>query len=149
MNLNLDVGAVIPKLVDKNHKLLPVYRRKITLFDIVIRYINPFGIFNKRINFHIMKDKDYNKPFVVPFGQGSFIVVRHNIFKDIKGFDERYFMYIEDADLCKRINIISKLVYMPYTTAIHFWQASSHKNIKLMFIHLSSMVKYFKKWGIK
>ena len=111
MNHNPNIGAVIPKLVDKNHKLLPVYRRNITLWDIITRYINPFGIFNKRRYFHIMKDKDYDKPFNVPFAQGSFLVVRANIFKKIHGFDERYFMYLEDADLCRKINLVSIQVF--------------------------------------
>ncbi|MFR0581257.1 glycosyltransferase [Limosilactobacillus mucosae] len=148
MENNSDIGAVIPKLVDKKHRLLPVYRRKITLWDILVRYINPFGIFNKRIYFHTMKDKDYDSPFVVPFGQGSFLVVKTSIYKKVHGFDERYFMYLEDADLCRKINSVSKLVFFPYTTVIHLWQASSHKNLKLMFRHFASMIKYFKKWGI-
>lgn len=148
MKNNSDVGAVIPKLVDKRHKLLQVYRRKITLWDIMVRYINPFGIFNRRTYFHTMKDKDYDNPFVVPFGQGSFLVVKASIYKKVHGFDERYFMYLEDADLCRKINSVSELVFFPYTTVIHLWQASSHKNLKLMFMHFASMIKYFKKWGI-
>lgn len=40
------------------------------------------------------------------------------------------------------------MVFFPYTTVIHLWQASSHKNLKLMFRHFASMIKYFKKWGI-
>ncbi|AMY14997.1 glycosyltransferase [Limosilactobacillus reuteri] len=149
MNHNPNIGAVIPKLVDKNHKLLPVYRRNITLWDIITRYINPFGIFNKRRYFHIMKDKDYDKPFNVPFAQGSFLVVRANIFKKIHGFDERYFMYLEDADLCRKINLVSKVMFFPYTTVVHLWQAGSHKNLRLMFIHITSMIKYFRKWGVR
>lgn len=148
MNSNPDVGAVIPKLVDKKHKLLPVYRRNITLWDIITRYINPFGIFNKRTYFHTMKDKDYDNPFVVPFGQGSFLVIRASIFEKIQGFDERYFMYLEDADLCRKINLVSKVMFFPYTTVVHLWQAGSHKSLRLMLMHFNSMIKYFKKWGI-
>lgn len=58
-------------------------------------------------------------------------------------------MYVEDADLCKRINQVSKLMYFPGTSVIHKWEKGSHKNIKLFSYHLQSLIYYFKKWGIK
>ena len=58
-------------------------------------------------------------------------------------------MYMEDADLYKRVNQLSKLMYCPYATVIHRWEKGSHKNMKLFKIHLKSMFLYFKKWGIK
>ena len=56
---------------------------------------------------------------------------------------------MEDADLCKRVNQLSKLMYCPYATVIHRWEKGSHKNMKLFKIHLKSMFLYFKKWRIK
>lgn len=146
---NLNVGAVIPRLVDRNHQIEPVYRRELTLFDIFIRYFHPWNLFNKRRAYHTMQDKDYSKPFRVPFGQGSFLVVRTELMQKLNGFDEQYFMYVEDADLCKRINEISILEYFPKTEVIHLWEKGSHKNIKLMKWHMQALIKYFKKWGIK
>lgn len=143
-----DIGAVIPKLINKEGKILPVYRRAITSYDILVRYINPFHLFDKRKKYHTMQDQDYSKVFNVPFGQGSFIVVRTSIMSQLGGFDDRFFMYLEDADLCKRINQVSSLVYLPTTQVIHLWAKSSHTNKKLLFIHLTSMVKYFIKWGL-
>ncbi|HJD00614.1 MAG TPA: glycosyltransferase family 2 protein [Candidatus Dwaynia gallinarum] len=140
------VGAIIPKLIDKNHKIEPIYRRELTVFDVFIRYFHPFNIFSKRRAYHIMQDKDYSKPFRVPFGQGSFLVVRTKLMKQLKGFDERYFMYVEDADLCKRINQVSILQYFPYTSVIHLWKRGSHQNLKLMKWHIEAMIKYFRKW---
>ncbi len=146
---NLNVGAVIPRLVDRNHQIEPVYRRELTLFDIFVRYFHPWNLFNKRRAYHTMQDKDYSKPFRVPFGQGSFLVVRTELMQKLNGFDEQYFMYVEDADLCKRINEISILEYFPKTEVIHLWEKGSHKNIKLMKWHMQALIKYFKKWGIK
>lgn len=142
------VGAVIPKLIDKNHKIEPVYRRKLTIFDVFIRYFHPFDSFKKRRAYHTMQDKDFTQPFRVPFGQGSFLVVRTNLMKRLNGFDERYFMYVEDADLCRRINQVSTLQYFPYTSVIHLWEKGSHKNKKLMKWHIQAMIKYFNKWGL-
>jgi hypothetical protein len=96
-----------------------------------------------------MQSSNYDKPFRVPFGQGSFLVIRTELFKEISGFDERFFMYLEDADLCKRVNEISEVVYFPGTTVIHKWERGSHKNLKLFKMHMKSMFKYFSKWGFK
>lgn len=145
---NINIGAIVPKLVDQNGQIEDVYRRNLTLYDVIVRYIHPFGMFYKRRLFHTMQDMDYSKKFNVPFAQGSFIVVRSSVMKKLNGFDERYFMYVEDADLCRRINQISKLEYFPETSVIHLWGKGSHKNLKLMKWHIQSMIKYFKKWGL-
>lgn len=146
MKENTFIGAVIPKLIDKNHQIEPVYRRELTLYDVFIRYFHPFNAFSKRRAYHTMQDMDYSKPFRVPFGQGSFIVIRISLMKKLRGFDERYFMYVEDADLCKRINQVSVLEYFPYTSVVHLWGKESHKNMKLMKWHIQAMIKYFNKW---
>ena len=105
--------------------------------------------FEKRKAKHTMQYQDYTKPFRVPFGQGSFLVVRTELFKELNGFDDNFFMYLEDADLCKRVNQISKLMYFPNATVIHKWGRGSHTNKTLFKYHLQSMMVYFKKWGIK
>lgn len=142
---NKDVGMVIPNIVSENGERQKVYRLEPTMFDMFIRMFCK-GLFKKRKAKHTMQDMDYSKPFQVPFGQGSFLVIRTNLFKKLNGFDDRYFMYMEDADLCKRVNMESKLMYIPNATIIHKWKRESHKNIKLLRIHIESMFKYFRKW---
>lgn len=146
---NSQIGAVIPRLIDQHHKIEPVYRRELTPIDVIIRYIHPFGLFSNRRAYHTMQDMDYSKPFQVPFGQGSFIVIKTSLMRKLNGFDERYFMYVEDADLCKRINQVSQLEYYPYTSVIHLWEKGSHKNLKLLKWHMQAMIKYFNKWGFR
>ena len=79
-------------------------------------------------------------------GQGSFLVIRTELFKKLNGFDDRFFMYLEDADLCKRVNEISKLMYYPGASVVHRWEKGSHKNKKLLMYHIQSMRKYFEKF---
>ena len=107
------------------------------------------GLFPGRIRKHTLQDKDYSKPFQVPFGQGSFLVVKTNLFKELNGFDDNFFMYVEDADLCKRVNQVSKLMYFPGARIIHKWEKGSHGNKILFKYHVQSMKYYFKKWGVK
>jgi len=142
------IGMCVPKLVDTEGNMQLVYRRELTVFDLFVRMFCK-NMFEKRYKYHTMQNRDYSKPFIVPFAQGSFLFVRTQLYKQIGGFDDRFFMYMEDADLCKRINNESKLVYCPYTSVIHKWEKGSHKNIKLLKIHIQSMISYFNKWGWK
>lgn len=141
-------GMVVPKLVDEEGVMIKAYRREVTVGDMFIRYFCP-GMFQKRKSYHTMDEMDYTVTFDVPFAQGSFLVVETNLLKQLKGFDERYFMYMEDADLCKRVNEVSSIKYFPDTTVVHKWERMSHKSKQLFAIHLKSMYLYFKKWGFK
>lgn len=142
------VGMIIPKLVTEDGEMLKAYRREVTIWDMFIRFCCP-GMFKKRKAFHTMDDADYTKPFDVPFAQGSFLVVETALLKKLNGFDDRFFMYLEDADLCKRVNGVSQVRYYPDTTVIHKWEKGSHKNMKLLKYHVQSMFSYFRKWGFK
>ena len=92
---------------------------------------------------------DKTKDFECPFIQGSFLVMRTDALKEINGFDDRYFMYAEDADLCKTMMKKGKLIVHPDVKVVHKWERASHVNFKLMRIHFVSLVKYFNKWGWK
>ena len=148
MDANKDIGMTIPLIVDEKGKRQEVYRRELTIFDMFNRMFLK-GMFRAREERHTLQDMDFKKPFKVPFGQGSFLVIRTELFKRLKGFDDRYFMYCEDADLCKRVNQISKLIYFPGTKVIHKWEKGSHKNKTLFIYHLNSTLSYFKKWGFR
>ena len=45
------------------------------------------GMFKTRQDKHILQDQDYSKPFHVPFGQGSFLVIKTELFKALNEFD--------------------------------------------------------------
>lgn len=139
-------GMVVPRLTDEQGELQSVYRREPTLLDMAIRMFFP-SLFKKRQSYHTMQDMDYGKPFRVPFAQGSFLVIRTELFRELGGFDNRYFMYMEDVDLCRQVNIKSSLWYCPKTSVIHKWERGSHKDWKLLKLHLTSMFQYFRKWG--
>ncbi|MCI9530646.1 MAG: glycosyltransferase [Lachnospiraceae bacterium] len=139
-------GMAVPRLLDTEGKLQAVYRREVTVADMGIRMFL-HSHFKKRQAYHTMQDMDYGKPFQVPFAQGSFLVVRTKLLQELGGFDERYFMYMEDADLCRTVNLVSSLWYCPDTGVIHKWERGSHKDRKLLKAHIVSMVRYFRKWG--
>lgn len=140
------IGMSVPRLVDEEGNLLAVYRRDLTVWDMFIRMFLK-GAFKKRQAYHTMQDADYKKRFDVPFAQGSFLFIRTELYKKLGGFDERFFLYMEDADLCKRVNQVSRLCYCPDAEVIHKWEKGSHKSGKLFKLHVQSMISYFMKWG--
>lgn len=142
------IGMCIPRLLDQQGNIQNAYRREVTVLDIVLRTALPF-LHKSRQKYHSMQDMDYSKPFHVPFAQGSFLVIRTELWKQLRGFDDRYFMYMEDADLSFRVNQLSRVMYCPDACAIHTWERGSHKNLRLMIIHMASVWKYFLKWGLK
>ena len=84
--------------------------------------------FGKKNNlFQILKNKFFLKkdflpdaPIKVDWVSGAAVVVKNEVFKKIGGFDENFFMYFEDQDLCLRIKNFSYPVYfLPNAKIIH------------------------------
>lgn len=95
---------------------------------------------------YAMLDCDMSKPVEIENATGCFMGFRTDILKKVGGFDKRYFMYFEDADITREVGKVSKVVYFPGTTVTHVWNRDSKKNIKLLLIHIHSMLKYYAKW---
>lgn len=89
----------------------------------------------------------YNYPMKVHYASGCFMLMRNEILKKIGLFDERYFMYSEDIDLSRRIAAKSTVLFWPDITIVHGHARASYSNKSLMIKHMTSMVKYFNKWG--
>ena len=67
-------------------------------------------------------------PHDVLFGTGSAMFVRRDVFEELGGFDERYFMFFEDVDLGWRLNLMGyRYVYEPASLAFHKHHASMEK----------------------
>lgn len=148
---NPKIGALAPLIVDANGNVQDVYRKELSVLDLLCRYapfpIRAFPACKKRNSLHTMKIVDKCSPFECEFIQGSFLVIPTALFKKLNGFDERFFMYAEDADLCKRIRLAGRKVEcFPGGKVVHKWEKASHRSFKLCRIHFSSLVKYFCKW---
>lgn len=87
--------------------------------------------------------------FDTDFCSGCFMCIRGEIFKKLGGFDERFFMYLEDADLTLRAKSYGRTVCAPQFSVTHLWQRESAKSLKLLLIHIKSSVKFLIKWRNK
>ncbi len=102
----------------------------------------------KRINDdYELKGFKYNHCLNVPNLSGCFMFLRCDTLKQTGFFDERYFMYMEDIDLCRRIHAVSKTIFYPSVSIIHGFEKESYSNKRLLKHHIMSAIKYFNKWG--
>jgi N-acetylglucosaminyl-diphospho-decaprenol L-rhamnosyltransferase len=82
-------------------------------------------------------------PFQPEWAAGMFMLFRHEAFEDLQGFDERYFMYCEDADICTRLWMRGgSVVAVPEALVVHPAQRASHRNVRHLYWHLASMTRY-------
>jgi len=95
------------------------------------------------------RDKNLNEAFYAEYLTGCFQLYKTNDFVDLGGFDERYFLYMEDVDICKKIDLIGKRkLYYPKVSINHILKQGSLRVINLFFRHVFSAIKYYRKWGI-
>ena len=96
---------------------------------------------------YLMADRDLSSPTEIEFCTGSFSAVDTAAFKAVGGFDEDYFMYVEDADLTQKMRTRGKAYLVPQYTAIHAWHRAPMRDAGKFKMQLVSMGRYFKKWG--
>lgn len=85
-------------------------------------------------------------PQDVDWTAGMFILFPARVFSELGGFDEGFFLYYEDVDICTRVWKSGKRVMLhPGVTVIHAAQRTSRRNLRYMKWHLSSMARYLRK----
>lgn len=134
-----NTAFITPKIIYPNGDLQIVCRKHPTFFKLIKR---------KFRNKNEYPDQDFSKFFYPEFIHGCFMLFKTNILKELNGFDDRFFLYMEDADICKRIEKKGmNILYLPVVQVTHHFRKGSSKNLKLFLVHTSSAIKYFLKWG--
>jgi GT2 family glycosyltransferase len=151
MNHNNDIGHLMPRILFPNNKLQFLCKTNPTIFDLFARGFMPEllkSIFKKRLNKYEYKNYHYNDViYDVPYLSGCFMFFRFNTLKKVGFFDEKYFMYLEDADITRRFLKISHTIYFPHATVYHYYEGLTHKKLKFKLITIQSAFTYFNKWG--
>ena len=149
MNLNLDVGYILPRVTYPNGELQYLCKLLPTPFDLIFRRFMPkikwITSLNNRYELH---NSGYDKIINPPCLSGCFMFMRlSTLKKNNLFFDERYFMYCEDFDLIRRIHRVAKTIYFPCVTIVHNHAKESYKNKKNLMMHIKSAIRYFNKFG--
>ena len=75
---------------------------------------------------------------------GMFMLFTRSCFEAINGFDERYFLYYEDVDLCARMKMAHlPILLCPFVKAVHDARFESHHSLKYLRWHVASMARFF------
>ena len=148
MQKNKNVGVTMPKILYPNDELQYLCKLCPTPFDLIIRRFFPIESYVKKKNRRYeLKFADYNEIMEVPCLSGCFMFTRAKVLEEVGGFDDRYFMYLEDFDLSRKINKKYRTIYYPEVAVYHEYGRGSYQNPKLLWYHLKSAIKYFNKWG--
>ncbi|MBI2484301.1 glycosyltransferase family 2 protein [Candidatus Uhrbacteria bacterium] len=153
---NPKVGMVGPRLINPNgtiqqsfyrfHSLLtPLYRRL---------WIGRLGFGRRHLNRFLMADADTQAPFDVDWLLGACLMVRTSSIKSVGMMDERFFLYFEDTDWCRRFWKAGLPVrYVPEARMVHLHRRESAKGNGILSlarkttrIHVASWMKYTLKW---
>ena len=128
-------------------QVLPL--RRCSVRALVYRQL-PFLKFWKKYNDrYVMADVDLTVPTRIEFCTGSFAMLRTRVFQKIGGFDEKYFMYVEDADLTQKACKEGEVYILPQFRAIHVWHRAAHNDWSHFKMQFRSMLRYFFKWGLR
>ena len=156
MDQNPDVGICGPKLLNPDgslqyscyrqpHILLPAYRR------------TPIGMFKfarESVRHYLMINESHHQEMDVDSLIGAALFTRVEDLKEVGIFDERFFMYYGDNDLCRRFWSAGKrVVYQPRAEMVHYHRrASADGNFftqlfsRFVWIQIHSALKYFHKY---
>lgn len=149
---NLEFVLLTPAVYGKNGERHYLCKKNPALFHLFLRR---FASQNIRTNFFKnyldrfeYRNFSYDDPIEnVPYCTGCFMFFRTTVLKNLGGFDERFFLYSEDADLSRRTLAYGKTIYLPTVKIVHAWHKGSHKNKKLRNEAIKSAFKYWWKWG--
>lgn len=146
MEQNPDISMAIPKILNPDGTEQKLCREIPTAKRLFLGRLAKFGGMFKRVrDEYTWADRDITEVCELDFCTGCFFVMRSEVFCTLSGFDERFFMYLEDADITLRAQKYGKTVIAPQFEAVHEWHRASAKSPKYFFIHLSSCIKFLTK----
>jgi len=145
------VSLAVPQILDEDGSPQKLCKQNPTVLGLFSRRFLPDWLkptWLKRYDrWYVMADKDYQKVFEVPYLSGCCMLIRSEAFRRAGGFDERYFLYLEDADLTRSLARQGRCVHLPVAGVVHGWGRGNYHNLGLMAVNLISAWHYLRKWG--
>ncbi len=135
---NKQLGVIGPKLLRENGKTQWWCAGKEFTFWRLIK--NNLGLIDSK------KIWESEKEILADWVSGAALFIQKEIFEKIRGFDENFFMYFEDEDLCRRIRILGyKVLYYPNFIIYHAGGKSRKNIFKQKMQFFKSMAVYIGK----
>lgn len=150
MDSDISIGQVMPRIISPDGTLQHLCKLLPTPTDLFLRRF-AFGPLNRYSEYrnacYELHHADYEVILDVPNLSGCFMAFRCSALKQVGLFDERYFLYLEDFDLTRRMHAMYRTVYFPSASVVHEHSRSSYKRFGALWVHVQSAVRYFNKWG--
>lgn len=125
------VGLAYPSQVDRSNALLDFERQLVSPLAIVQRHL-----FGQRYQPYL------DRP--VHWVSGAFMVFKSSVFRELGGFDERYFMYCEDVDICLRMQLAGYGLAHAAAKVIHNTRRSTLKSPRHLAWHVRSLLRLWR-----
>lgn len=152
MDMQYDVGALGCKLLNPDRSLQFSCRRFPNALTIFLRglYTDLFFPNAHIFKHYMMADWNHSTVAEVDWVMGSCLMLRRDALKEVGLFDESFFMYCEDVDLCLRMWKSWKVCYFPHSYMIHQHLQESQRlsAIRQRLIHTMSLYRFFRKHGL-
>lgn len=123
--------------------------QKCGVFALLYRQLPQLRALKRFHDRYVMEGQDLSAPTPIEFCTGSFTMIRTDVFRRIGGFDEKYFMYVEDADLTQKARREGTVMLLPQFSAVHAWHRAPHSSAASFMRQSKSMLRYFAKWGVR
>jgi GT2 family glycosyltransferase len=127
MNKTSDIGACGPMLLDESLSYQPSSGFKVGLF---YEFLEAFFLINFVRKYHYrLFYKHKSTPVKVAWLSGACMIIRREVFKNIGGFNEEFFLNYEDIDLCRRLEDAGyRNYFFPHLKNVHKGLASQSGN---------------------
>jgi GT2 family glycosyltransferase len=160
MEKNPPVGLLGPQLLNFNETIQDSCFRHYRILTILCRrtFIGKLKFGQKELARFLMKDFDHKSVREVDWILGAALMIRRQALEQVGQMDERFFMYFEDTDWCRRFWSRGwQVVYYPDAKMYHYHGRVSKKTGGLLdlfvnkyaWIHITSAIKYFFKYRLK
>ncbi len=145
-----ETGIVVPQLLNSDYSIQYSVRAFITLKSFIYRLLScgKDSSNNKYIKEYLQKDMDNSQEQLVDWAIGAAMFFDKEFFLQLNGFDQNYFLYMEDEDICIRSWKKGRpVVYFPESHMVHNHLRGSSKIGKKTWLHIKSLIIFFKKHG--
>jgi N-acetylglucosaminyl-diphospho-decaprenol L-rhamnosyltransferase len=150
LDLHSRVGALGPQLRYPDGSLQSSRRRFPTFATALVEstVVQQWWADNRVLHHYYMLDTPDDRTQPVDWLVGACLLVRRQVYEQVGGLDEGYFMYSEELDWCRRIKDAGwEVVYLPAATVVHHEGKSSEQVVPARHIHFqSSKIRYFRKF---
>ena len=142
------IGQIGPRITGKDGTLTYSCKLFPTPLNLIMRRFIPLKKIVEKMDYdYEMRWYNYKDIVEGALLSGCFMLLRTEVFEKVGKFDEKYFMYLEDYDFCRRIGEKYEVIYYPKVEIMHEHAKSSYKSRKMLLIHIKSALMYFNKWG--